>query len=298
MLRKEWPLITNTILAQLAAGIFIFISTGLIILMQSSPETAANLNLNGTGLALAGPIIILAMFLSLFHLGKPFRAYRAMANLPVSWLSWEIFLSSAFLVLWAVTYFINKPYPFLLAVTSLVALLNVVSMSNIYSSTGRPGWKGPGTYLDFLGSMVLLGTVACAFIIEGAGGYKILINGPVIVCMLILALELIAVLVFVSKQKAAADEFSLDQLASSSDLNEDLLNKYLKISISGWFLSFIGIVVLYLNMQGYAALSLLLPLIFVLAGELIKRYGFFMLVGESEDSSQYISAVSFSRSSN
>ena len=295
MLRKEWPLIINTILAQLAAGIFIFISADIMIVLQSSLEPAANLNLNGTGLVWAGPIIILAMFLSLFHLGKPFRAYRAMANLPVSWLSWEIFLSGAFLILWAVTYFIDKPYPHLLGITSLVALLNVVSMSNIYSSTGRPGWKGVVTYLDFIGSMVMFGSVASAFIIGGADEFKILINAPVITCLLILAAELIAILAFVSKQKTSADESSLDQLACSSDLNEDLLRKYLKISISGWFLSFMGIEIVYLNIHGYTTLSFLLPVIFIFAGELIKRYSFFMLVGESEDSSQYISAISYSK---
>jgi len=293
MLRKEWPLIINTILAQLAAGIFIFISADLMIVLHGSLEPAANLNLNGSGLAWAGPIIILAMFLSLFHLGKPFRAYRAMANLPVSWLSWEIFLSAAFLVLWAVTYFIDKPYPYLLGVTSLVALLNVVSMSNIYSSTGRPGWKGAVTYLDFLGSMVIFGSVASAFIIGGADEFKTLINAPIITCMFILAVELIAILAFVSKQKAAAvDEFSLDKLACSSDLNEALLNKYLKISVNGWFLTFMGVEIAYLNIHGYINLSLLLSVILVLAGELIRRYGFFMLVGESENSAQFISAVS------
>ena len=292
MLRKEWPLIINTILAQLAAGIFIFISADIMIVLQSSLEPAANMDLNGTGLVLAGPIIILAMFLSLFHLGKPFRAYRAMANMPVSWLSWEIFLSGAFLVLWAVTYFINKPYPYLLGVTSLAALLNVVSMSNIYSSTGRPGWKGAVTYLDFLGSMVIFGSVASAFITNGADDFKALVNAPIITCMFILAVELIAVLAFVSKQKSAADEFSLDKLACSSDLNEALLNKYLKISISGWFLTFMGVEIAYLNIHGYINLSLLLSVILVLAGELIRRYGFFMLVGESENSAQFISAVS------
>jgi len=298
MLRKEWPLIFNTILAQLAAGIFIFLSADIMFVLHGLLEPAANLNLNGTGLALAGPIIILAMFLSLFHLGKPFRAYRAMANLPVSWLSWEIFLSGAFLILWAVTYFINKPYPYLLGITSLVALLNVVSMGNIYSSTGRPGWKGAVTYLDFIGSMVMFGSVASAFIIGGADEFKFLINAPMIACQLILAIELIAILAFVFKQKAAADESSLDQLACSSDLNEDLLSKYLKISISGWFLSFMGVEIVYLNIHGYITLSLLLPVIFVFAGELIKRYSFFMLVGESEDSSQYISAISYSKNSN
>ncbi|HNX92251.1 MAG TPA: dimethyl sulfoxide reductase anchor subunit [Syntrophomonas sp.] len=293
MLRKEWPLIINTILAQLAAGIFIFISADIIIILQNAPElAAANLKLNGTGLVWAGPIIILAMFLSLFHLGKPFRAYRAMANLPVSWLSWEIFLSGAFLVLWAVTYFIDKPYPYLLGVTSLTALLNVVSMSNIYSSTGRPGWKGAVTYLDFLGSMVIFGSVASAFITNGADDFKTLVNAPIITCMFILAVELIAVLAFVFKQKAAADEFSLDKLACSSDLNEILLNKYLKISVSGWFLTFMGVQVVYLNIHGYINLSWLLPVMLVLAGEVIRRYGFFMLVGESENSAQFISAVS------
>lgn len=291
MLRKEWPLIINTILAQLAGGLFIFLAVDRMILLNQS-QGALAIQLTDSGMAMVGPIIVLAMFLSLFHLGKPFRAYRAMANLPTSWLSWEILLFSAFFALWAVSYLMDTANLYLLGVTAFVAIMNVVSMSNIYSSTGRPGWKGAVTYLDFLGSMVIFGSVLSAFIISGVDNFKVLINVPIVACLLILAVELIAILAFVSKQKAAVDEFSLDKLACSSDLNEALLNKYLKITISGWFLSFLGVEVVYLNYNGFIALSLLLPIFLVFAGELIRRYGFFMLVGESENSAQFISAVS------
>jgi anaerobic dimethyl sulfoxide reductase subunit C (anchor subunit) len=248
---------------------------------------------------------MMAMFLSLFHLGKPFRAYRAMTNLPVSWLSWEIFLSAAFLILWVAVYWMDISGTvnlYLLGAAALAGLMNVISMSNIYSSTGRPGWKGIGTYLDFLGSMIVLGIAGSAFMFFSSGldivTMKALANQPILVALIILAVQLAAWLTFVSRQKASVGEFSLDKLACSSEISWALLKKYLSTSLAGWLFSFLGIAIVYANINGLVQLSLLLPLIFVFAGELIKRYGFFMLVGESEDSSQYISAVSYSKNSN
>lgn len=299
MWRKEWPLIANTILAQIAGGLFIFLALDRLILSGVSQELTMHLT---GGLAVVGPIIILAMFLSLFHLGKPFRAYRAMANLPSSWLSWEIFFSGAFLVLWAVGYWMDKSgsfSPYLLGAAALVGLLNVISMSNIYSSTGRPGWKGAGTYLEFLGSMVIFGSVGSVFVFFSSGlnmvNIKALAQSPILLALIILAVELVVLLTSISKYKAFANDFSLDNLACSSEWSEALLKKYLNLSLSGWLSSVLGVGLVYLKINELTQISLILPIILVVAGEFIRRCGFFMLVGESENSSQYISAISYSK---
>jgi len=303
MLRKEWPLITNTILAQLAAGLFIFLAWDRIVLSRESLQLA--LTSTAQGLAWTGPVIVLAMLLSLFHLGKPFRAYRAMANLPVSWLSWEIFFSGAFLLLWIIFMVFESSDSIalpLMVAAGLVGLLNVISMSNIYSSTGRPGWKGTGTYLDFLGSTLVFGSVGAAFFLSAAGldaaMVKVLTYFPLLASVLILVIELIVILHFVSTQMALTDDFSLDQLASSSDLNEALLKKYQNIAVAGWLLSVLGVLMVMLYLSGLLQFSLLLSFLLVLIGELLGRYGFFMLVGESEEASQYITAVSHARHGN
>ncbi len=300
MLRKEWPLITNTILAQLSVGLFLFLAWDRLLLSRESLPEA--LSLTTPGLAWVGPIMVAAMLLSLFHLGKPFRAYRAMANLPVSWLSWEIFFSSVFLGLWLIFMLLpGSPLLTLLIMgaTGLAGLLNVISMSNIYSSTGRPGWKGAGTYLDFLGSTLILGSVGSAFFLSAAGletaAVKALYLLPLLAAQLVLMAELMVISHFVSTQRIAADEFSLDQLASSSDLNQALLNKYQRISMAGWFLSMLGVLLGITLLNEFLQLTLLLPLLLVLAGELAGRYAFFILVGESEEASRYITVLSYAR---
>ncbi len=58
-------------------------------------ETAADRMSDGA-LLVIGPVLALAFVASLFHLGSPLNAPRAVVNLGTSWLSREIFFGSLF----------------------------------------------------------------------------------------------------------------------------------------------------------------------------------------------------------
>lgn len=94
--------------------------------------------LDGLMLALGG----LALLVSMLHLGKPLRAWRAVFNLNTSWLSREILFTSAFLVLAGVFFGLTRlgTNDFLyrsamLVQTSLwiIGALALLSMDQVYA---------------------------------------------------------------------------------------------------------------------------------------------------------------------
>lgn len=157
---EEWPLMTFTVLAQLAIGLFIMlmIAKGL---WGDNEDEAANA-LTALGFTAVGPITVLALIFSLFHLGDPMGAYRSILNLGSSWLSREIITVGAFLGLWVLFWLTgrkNKPSTVLGWLTALLGVAAVVSMANIYSSSVRPAWTDLNTYLTFFGTTFALGVV-------------------------------------------------------------------------------------------------------------------------------------------
>jgi DMSO reductase anchor subunit len=86
---REWPLVLFTVLGQAAAGAALFLVLPLFIF----PDWAAIRGVDR--LRIAGPAAIVVMLgaavvFSLFHLGRPQRAFRALAKSGSSWLSREI----------------------------------------------------------------------------------------------------------------------------------------------------------------------------------------------------------------
>jgi Fe-S-cluster-containing dehydrogenase component len=79
-LSHEWPLATFTLLATLLVSFF-------------TAATFGRIDLNYLVFIISG---ISGMLLSLFHLGKKFRAWRSLLNLKGSWLSREIFFFMLF----------------------------------------------------------------------------------------------------------------------------------------------------------------------------------------------------------
>lgn len=285
MLRKEWPLVLNTLLAQAAAGIFLFLAVNHLFIVNGVQRTAA-LQMNQAGLVLVGPIIALAMLLSLFHLGKPFRAYRVMTNLPSSWLSWEIFFSSGFFVLWLACFWLDQSgisNPYLIGLTALAGIFNVISMANIYTTTGRPGWAGIGTYIAFLGSMLIFGSAGAVLLLAQDAGMNpsalALASKQSWLVLFILVIELVLLYRSLSSLKASLQETSMDQLVSSSELDEEELRKYGTISICGWVLSLAGVGLLVYIFGAFPAPNILLlsAVLFILCGEFLGRSAFFSL---------------------
>jgi len=171
----HWPLIWMLVFTQAGAGLYAM-AAGIALLQ---PELFAHI----------GPALTVAAFLALnaglgtsvFHLGRPLKAWRAFLGWRKSWMSREILVFSGFAAASGVfTLFAN---PELLAhlapqlagplawwagpagaITTLFGIAAVGCSAMIYVDTQRPFWRAFATWPKFLGTCVLLGLLGTAVI--------------------------------------------------------------------------------------------------------------------------------------
>lgn len=168
---EEWPLMTFTLLSQLAIGTFIVLM--LVKAVNGSQDAQASKAIN-FGFTAVGPVTLLALIFSVFHLGDPLGAPRSILNLGSSWLSREILTAGGFLVLWFIFWWLSrkgKESKALGWITALVGLAAVFSMASIYSTSVRPAWDNGNTYIAFFGATFAMGVLgASSAIIYGMHG--------------------------------------------------------------------------------------------------------------------------------
>lgn len=157
----EWPLVVFTAASQLACGLalaaaFLDLKSG----SQGADEGRA------VGM-LIFPVAALGLAGSLFHLGRPLAAWRAVLHWRSSPLSVEILFCGLFLAaglvasgLWALRRKGGRPIAGTAA--AVLGLGAVVSSSLIYLLPGRSPWNGPWVPVSFLGSALVLGGLAAA----------------------------------------------------------------------------------------------------------------------------------------
>jgi hypothetical protein len=145
---REWSLVCFTLLIQIAAGLAIWLGTAGWWLFR--PEEAEALEkLHRVGLPLVPAMTLAAIGVSLLHLGKPGRMFRAMSNLRSSPLSLEILLVCLFFVVG-----LAAPRSWLLPAAGL---LLIGGMARVYMLRTVPAWNRPQTFLIFLVTGLLLG---------------------------------------------------------------------------------------------------------------------------------------------
>lgn len=156
----ELPLVLFTVLSQLAAGGAVCLS----LLDRAKKIKPA------TGQLITGSLAVITavgMFISLFHLGQPWYAFRALTNVGSSWLSREVLVFSIFLILLVVYYFQwaknqeegRKNLGLLVAV---VAILAVAVSGLVYRLPAMPAWNNFSPVLFFLLTALLLGPIYVA----------------------------------------------------------------------------------------------------------------------------------------
>lgn len=162
----DWALITFTILIQMSVGSMWVL--GAIHLFASRKYGMQEADrLSDRALLAVVPVIALGFLASLFHLGDPFNAYRAVTNLDISWLSREIFfgvLFAGFAVVFALmqwrkigSFGLRNVVAWLAALAGLVLVL---SMSMVYMLPSQPAWNSWNTPLSFFTTTFLLGSLA------------------------------------------------------------------------------------------------------------------------------------------
>ncbi|MFW6182183.1 MAG: dimethyl sulfoxide reductase anchor subunit family protein [Chloroflexota bacterium] len=163
---NEWSLITFTILAQMAVGSFLVLGVVHYATRRAAGAEAAD-RMSDRALLAIGPVLALAMLASLFHLGNPLAAPRAVTNLGSSWLSREIFFGVLFAAsggLFALMQWRKLGTAALRTGLALLAALLgvglVVSMSMVYLLPTQPAWNSVATPLSFVITALLLGVFA------------------------------------------------------------------------------------------------------------------------------------------
>jgi Fe-S-cluster-containing dehydrogenase component len=135
----------------------------LVLTQLSVGAFVAEFSLGRTN-AFAGWLIaavgLLAMGASVFHLGRPRYAYRALLGVRTSWLSREILTFGAFMPL-ALAYAVN-PLPAFGLAAAIAGVLGVWCSVIIYATT--PRWTLRHVFLRFFGGAAAAGIVTVAAI--------------------------------------------------------------------------------------------------------------------------------------
>jgi anaerobic dimethyl sulfoxide reductase subunit C (anchor subunit) len=119
-----------------------------------------------TDLLVIGLLMIASLAISLYHLGSPSNAWRALANLSSSWLSREILfalLFSFFLGMFTILRLFDLGHGALraglVAITAMSGLALVYCMARLYMLRTVPAWNSRLTLLAFFTTTFLLGSL-------------------------------------------------------------------------------------------------------------------------------------------
>lgn len=162
---SEWPLALFTVITQMAVGAFV--TLGVVVILASRQYSAATVNRLATPALFAlGPLMVLSMLMTVFHLGNPFNAPNAIMHWQTSWLSREIWFVSGFTGLGFV-FFVLQWRRWLTArlrtafavFTAVFGLVFVWVMANVYMIPTIPAWNSWTTIAQFYVTSLLLGTL-------------------------------------------------------------------------------------------------------------------------------------------
>lgn len=291
MIRKEWSLIVNSIMMQLATGIFTCLAVYRLILEQQVGREAA-MAITAPGMTFAGPVVLVGMIASLFHLGNPARAYRSVSNFSTSWLSREVFFTAAFFGLWLVHFIMEKSghaHALMTWLTVATGVAGVISMAYIYFSTGKPGWGSRSTFADFFGTTLVLGILGSTIVLStqnGAGEYsmKTLLIVSIVITLWVLLVRFVEQAKLIPTLNADSQEWSLDNLANAAPLALKSAGIYKALTLWGFVCSILGtclvLFILIARDPGQGALVIMASSLVVFIGESLGRSGFYSLGAE------------------
>lgn len=163
---REFALIAFTILGQMAVGAFLVLSVVKFFAIRKAGKEAAD---QMADRALVAIIVALGLGLlaSLFHLGSPLSAPRAVTNIATSALSREILTGVIFAVLGFLYTILQlfKLGPSILRdvlawLTALAGIVLVYFMAMVYMLPTHPAWNTIATPISFFTTTLLLGCLA------------------------------------------------------------------------------------------------------------------------------------------
>jgi formate dehydrogenase iron-sulfur subunit len=139
----HWPLIAMLVLTQMSAGLHV----AHVFVRETTTAIAAFAILN------------IALVVSVAHLGRPLKAWRAVLGWRKSWMSREIIAFSTYAGVAAPL--VLLPQNMLISLGAAgAAMVGVFCSAMIYIDTQRPAWAGRITFRRFFGTAFLLGATA------------------------------------------------------------------------------------------------------------------------------------------
>lgn len=148
----HWPLVALTLLTQLSLGTV----AATVVAELAGGAGRSGLAGGAVGAAIAGAV---ALGASLFHLGRPTHAFKALRNLRTSWLSREVALLSLFsgaslayaaAWMWADASGAGRALRLVLGVGAVVAgLAGIYASGRLYLVPARPVWNSRRTLVAF-----------------------------------------------------------------------------------------------------------------------------------------------------
>lgn len=148
----HWPLVWVTLLTQLAAGVM-------------AGAVADGAQRSGSLAAFVAASIALPT--SLFHLGRPAMAFKALRGLRRSWLSREVLAFGLFAAMAGVA--AVAPGMGTAVAALVVGVAGVYASARLYVVPGRPAWNSPFTVVQFWAAGLAMGPLLLA-VLDGATG--------------------------------------------------------------------------------------------------------------------------------
>lgn len=163
---RELALIAFTILSQMSVGAFVVLGIVNFYAVRKAGEVEAD-RMSDRALLAIGPVLVLGIIASFFHLGNPLNAPLAVLNFGSSWLSREIAFVVVFSILGAIFAFMQwrklgtmQVRRSLAVIAAVIGLAQVISMAMVYMLPTQPYWNTYGTVVAFLSTAFLLGSLA------------------------------------------------------------------------------------------------------------------------------------------
>lgn len=277
----HWPLVLMLTLTQMAAGIFCvaaimhFLGVG-----ETSSAWGAGLSLKLMGMG----VLLLGLAVAGLHLGRPLKAYRAMAGIRTSWLSREILAFNLFagsvgtLVLLSLFPFVadyvgDHSVPVMIS-SAVFGLVAVFCSATLYVVTGRALWTVGRTNGLFFSTAAVLG-LACGLMMFSVFGEASTASRWALVFLIIIATASKIALERLLLKDLGSDEPTPRRLAAelmvATQKNQTLTRNVLA-GVGGVLLP------LLVGIFGGVGAAIVLPVLMVcclLAGEVIERYQFF-----------------------
>ena len=265
--QPHWPLVVMTVLTQLSVGAFA--SIWLLQVFSANAHRAAAL--------VALVVAFVALSASTLHLGRPIHAVRALKMWRRSWLSREVLLFTLFAGAagaYSAALWMHLPGTSILGgLTVMFGIGGVSASARLYLVPGRPAWNSPFTILEFYLTAILLGSAGANILTRASLLAQAAATVTGVAILLVTGLKIVWL------ARSAAHERRGTYTLLFTLLGNHLFFRFLLLIVC--------ILILAFAQSRWIDVTIAL---FLIAGELLSRYLFFVSVVPTNMATEYLSA--------